>query len=146
MLVIGEVYGRLCLLIKEALFSASRAFKHYMFLINGRLCLYPRYYELFLNCQYSKWSRNLLSPLTCFLYQKDVYLWQLIRMSFKPSIDHSTPTLNAYHYFYWLYNKIKICSEILIFTLIDCSFYIDCLAVYFILFFQSKQNGHNRLL
>lgn len=51
MLVIGEVYGRLCLLIKEALFSASRAFKHYMLLINGRLCLYPRYYKLFLHCQ-----------------------------------------------------------------------------------------------
>lgn len=67
-------------------------------------------------------------------------------MSFKPSIDHSTPTLNANHYFYWLYNKIKICSEILIFTLKDYSFYIDCLAVYFILFFQSKQNGHNHLL
>lgn len=91
--------------------------------------------QLFFN---SKRSRNLLSSLTCFLYQKDVYLWQLIRMSFKPSIDHSTPTLNANHYFYWLYNKIKICSEILIFTLKDCSFYIDCLL--FTLHCSSNQN------
>lgn len=46
-----EVYGRLCLLIKGTLFSASRAFKHCMLLINGCLCLYPRSYELFLHYQ-----------------------------------------------------------------------------------------------
>lgn len=50
MLVIGEVYGWFCLLIKEVLFFVFRVFKYYMLFVNGCFCLYFCYYELFLYC------------------------------------------------------------------------------------------------